>query len=122
MNRGWPGSGVLSRGTGDGTSVFDQTETDADDDGNDVFWLYNKGVKGSDVAEITDFEIGQDFLRVSLNPHIGENDDLLVCVEPSVDGSDGMVTVNGDLVAILRGAPLATPADIYAEVQPDVFP
>ena len=32
------------------------------------------------------------------------------------------VTVNGDLVAVLKGAPHATVSDIYAEVAPDIFP
>ena len=43
-------------------------------------------------------------------------------VAPSADGLDGLVTVNGDLVAVLKGAPHATVSDIYAEVAPDIFP
>ena len=58
---------------------------------------------------------------MSLNPNIGENGAPDVLVEPSADGSDGVVIVNGDVVAILRGAPDATVSDVYAEVRADIF-
>ncbi len=68
-----------------------------------------------------DFTVGEDFLRVSLNPQIGENGEPDVQVLPSEDGADGLVIVNGDLIAVLRGAPGATVSDVYAEVRLDVF-
>ena len=112
----------LTGGTGVDTLIFDQMDVATGGAGEDVFWLYNDGSDGAEVAEVTDFEVGVDFLRISLNPHIGENDIPVVEVEPSGDGADGLVIVNGDLVAVLRGAPTATASDIFAEVQPDVFP
>ena len=115
-------SDTLDGGDGNDTLIFDRTDTATGGSGNDLFWLYHDGVDGGDVAEVTDFVVGQDFLRVSLNPQIGENAEPQVQVQTSADGSDGLVIVNGDLVAILRGAPGATVSDVYAEVQADVFP
>jgi len=109
----------LEGGAGDDTLIFDGSDVASGGEGSDLFWLYTEG--DEDVAEVADFQVGQDFLRVSLNPNIGENDEPEVLVQPSEDGADGMVIVNGDLVAILRGAPTATASDIYAEVQGDVF-
>jgi len=111
----------LEGGAGDDTLIFDGNDVASGGEGNDLFWLYTDGADAGDVADVTDFQVGQDFLRVSLNPNIGENDEPDVSVEPSADGVDGLVIINGDLVAILRGAPDATASDIYAEVQGDVF-
>lgn len=112
---------TLDGGEGDDTLIFDRTDTATGGAGSDLFWLYHDGADGGDVADVTDFVVGQDFLRVSLNPQIGENDEPDVLVQPSADGQDGLVIVNGDLVAILRGAPGATASDVYAEVKLDVF-
>lgn len=112
---------VLIGGAGDDTLIFDQGDLASGGTGEDLFWVYHDGDAGSDAAIITDFEVGEDFLRVSLNPNIGENGDPDVVVEASPNGEDGHVIVNGDLVAILRGAPTATSSDIYAEVRQDVF-
>jgi len=109
---------LLEGGQGNDTVIFDGADSAHGGVGQDLFWLYSDG----GVAEIADFRVGEDFLRVSLNPHIGENDEPDVAVELSENGEDGYVIVNGDLVAILRGAPDVTVSDIYAEVQPDVFP
>jgi Ca2+-binding RTX toxin-like protein len=112
---------TLEGGEGDDMLIFDRSDEASGGAGNDVFWLWHDGADGGDIAEVTDFVVGEDFLRVSLNPHIGENDEPDILVEPSTDGNDGMVIVNGDLVAILRGAPTATVSDVYAEVRADVF-
>jgi len=114
-------SAALDDGFGEDTLIFDQVEDALESDEDGVFWLYNTGSDSADIAEIKDFEVGQDFLRVSLNGHHGDQDEPLIHVEPSADGRDGMVSVNGALVAILRGVPTATSDDIYADVQPDVF-
>ena len=89
--------------------------------GSDVFWLYHDGADAGGSADVMDFEVGQDFLRVSLNPSIGENGEPEVIVQPSDDGLNRIVMVNGDLVAVLHGAPTATVSDVYAEVRADVF-
>ncbi|MEL7116222.1 MAG: calcium-binding protein, partial [Pseudomonadota bacterium] len=112
----------LAGGEGDDTLIFDRHDVAEGGDGNDLFWLYHDGVDAGNIAEITDFEVGEDFLRISLNPQIGENDEPDVLVQPSQDGLDGHVIVNGDLVAVLKGAPSATPSDILATVEPDLFP
>ncbi|MCG6904370.1 MAG: hypothetical protein LJE68_17000 [Rhodobacter sp.] len=93
----------------------------APEESNDLFWLYQGGADAGGVADVNDFVVGEDFLRVSLNPQISETTEPEVLVLPSGDGADGIVIVNGDLVAILRGAPEATAADVHAELRPDVF-
>lgn len=113
---------TLEGGEGDDTLVFDRFDVAEGGNGADTFWLFHDGFDISDVAEVSDFEVGHDFLRVSLNPQIGENDTPVVQVEASPDGLDGHVIVNGDLVAVLKGAPTATASDVYASVEPDVFP
>ena len=88
--------------------------------GSDLFWLYSDA-SSADVADITDFVPGEDFLRISLNPQLGPGPGTLA-VETSDDGADGVVRIDGVTVAILRGAPDATQHDIYVETRPDVFP
>lgn len=112
----------LSGGAGDDTLIMDRADTAEGGEGQDLFWVYHDGADIGGAAEITDFAVGEDFLRVSLNPNIGENGEPEVLVTPSDDGLDGWVMVNGDLVAILKGAPTATASDVYAEVKADVFP
>lgn len=111
----------LDGGAGDDTLILGDGDVATGGTGNDLFWVYDTGAAAAPAAEITDFQVGEDFLRVSLNPQNGQNGAPEVSVEASADGSDGLVRINGDLVAILRGAPGATASDIYAEVRPDVF-
>lgn len=113
---------TLSGGSGDDTLIFDRHDLAAGGAGDDTFWLYHDKTGGSEIAEVADFKVGEDFLRVSLNPQIGENEVPTVDVRPSDDGADGLVIVNGDLIAVLRGAPAATPSDVYVTVEPDIFP
>ncbi len=112
----------LSGGEGDDTLIFDRADTASGGAGADQFWLYFDGADSGAVPEITDFEIGEDFLRVQLNPQIGENGEPDVEIRASDDGDDGLVFVNGDHIVTLLGAPEATLSDIYVEVAPDVFP
>lgn len=112
---------VLNGGAGSDTLIFSNGDTATGGDGEDLFWVYHDGIDGSEAAEVLDFKVGEDFLRVSLNPQIAENGEPDVQVVTSQNGEDGLVIVNGDLVAVLRGAPGATTSDIYAEVKLDVF-
>lgn len=112
---------TLDGGEGDDMLIFDRTDSATGGAGSDVFWLYHDGADGGEAADVTDFVVGEDFLRVSLNPQIGENGEPDVLVRASDDGADGLVIVNGDLVAILHGAPGASASDVYAEVRADVF-
>ncbi len=111
---------TLDGGAGDDTLVFDRADTATGGEGSDVFWLYFDEVSGTGHAEVTDFETGEDFLRVQLNPDLTHGD-IIMDVHPSEDGMDGVVTVNGDVVAVLAGSPDATTADVYVEVREDVF-
>ncbi|MCK0141557.1 calcium-binding protein [Aliiroseovarius sp. F20344] len=113
-------SDVLDGGDGNDTLIFGASDVATGGEGDDVFWLYPEGDDRAHVAEITDFETGKDFLRISLDPE-SDNSDLSVAVQTSDNGEDGVVTVGGQVVAILKGAPTASVHDIYVEVRPDVF-
>jgi Ca2+-binding RTX toxin-like protein len=111
---------TLDGGAGNDTLIMDRADTATGGDGADTFWVYHDEATGSGAAEVTDFQPGVDFLHVDLNPELGP-DTPSVDVGPSQDGHDGVVRVNGNVVAILRGAPDATDADVYAEVVDNVF-
>ncbi|MEJ2037078.1 MAG: hypothetical protein P8X69_13995, partial [Maritimibacter sp.] len=100
--------------------IMDRADTAEGGEGNDTFWVYFDAGSGSGAAEITDFTPGEDFLRISLNPDIVKSGPE-ISVGPSEDGQDGLVIVNGETVAVLRGAPGATEADIYIDVTDVVF-
>ncbi len=113
-------SDVLDGGAGNDTLIFGASDVATGGEGNDVFWLYSDGNFEVPVAQVMDFEAGRDFLRVSLDEGEGHAD--LTCeVSPSDNGEDGVVTVGGQIVAILKGAPDATARDVYVEVRPEVF-
>lgn len=111
---------MLDGGAGDDTLIMDRADTATGGAGTDTFWVYFDGASGGGAAEVADFSVGEDFLRVTLNPEIAHGD-RTVEVRPSADGQDGLVSVNGQLVAVLRGAPGASAADVYVEVVEDVF-
>lgn len=113
-------SDVLDGGAGNDTLIFGASDIATGGEGNDVFWLYSDGDFDVPVAQVMDFEPGRDFLRVSLDEGEGHAD--LTCeVTQSDNGEDGVVTVGGQVVAILKGAPDATVQDIFVEVRPEVF-
>ena len=111
---------TLDGGAGNDTLIMDRADTATGGEGADTFWVYHDELSGSGAAVVTDFQVGEDFLRVTLNPEAGLGDPEL-SVAPSDDGLDGLVTVNGEVVAILQGAPNASVHDVYAEVVADVF-
>ena len=112
---------TLIGNNGDDTLIFDRGDLAVGGVGADTFWLYSDAeVPDPIVADVADFTPGEDFLRISLNPQIRA--DGVVAVVPSEDGLDGFVQVDGTTVAVLRGAPDATLADIFVETRPDVFP
>ena len=111
---------TLDGGEGNDTIIFDRTDTATGGEGNDTFWLYNDTSSGTGHADITDFRVGEDFLRISLNPDVTAGTPEVV-VEPSDDGSDGIVFINGAVVAILQGSPGASAADIYVDVPENIF-
>ncbi len=110
---------VLSGGAGDDTLIAGDGDQASGGAASDLFHLYHAG--GNPVV-ILDFAVGEDFLRVTLEPVAGDGDLPEMEVRPSADGQDAEVRVDGDLVAILRGAPGASVSDVYAEIAQDVFP
>ncbi len=111
---------TLVGGTGSDTLIMDRADTGTGGDGADTFWIYHDHETGTGAADITDFDAGTDFLRVSLNPSL-DHGELTVDVTASPDGADALVTVNGELVAVLRGAARADAIDLLVEVTPDLF-
>lgn len=111
----------LFGGPGRDVLVMDRADMATGGDDADTFWLYFDTNSGSGFATIADFAPGQDFLRVTLNPHAGY-DDPVVSVAPSDDGRDGVVTIDGEVVALLQNAPDATVADVYVEITDDIYP
>ena len=65
---------------------------------------------------VDSFAVGQDILRLTIDPGLSD-EPLVVDVRPSLDGEDGVVTVNGRTVAILEDAPEAGPEDIEIEFE-----
>lgn len=110
----------LDGGDGNDTLIFDRADIATGGEGNDTFWLYHDSASGVGHAEITDFEPGADFLRISLNPDVTHGDPD-VSVGASEDGQDGVVTVNGEVIAVLRGTPDVTLSDIYVDVPQNIF-
>ncbi len=99
--------------TGDGPAgTADPPEEAADN--ADTFWLFHDTASGAQFAEIDDFDPGKDFLHISLDPDM-PLDGADIAVSPSDSGEDGVVTVNGQVIAILRGAPTATIADVQID-------
>lgn len=111
---------VLDGEAGDDTLIFGNGDIATGGSGEDVFWLYSDGQSGADQAEITDFVVGEDFLRVSLDPEM-DRPDIEYDVQPSSDGRDGLVTINGKVIAVLKGTPNASIHDVFVEIRPDIF-
>ncbi|MGR3292093.1 MAG: hypothetical protein ACU0C9_12990 [Paracoccaceae bacterium] len=88
----------------------DQIESEADS-----IWVNFNDDAGLGYSEIKDFQAGQDVLHVLVEPGsiIG---DLDVDLQVSDDGLDALVYIEQQLVAILKGAPTATAADIIVEI------
>ena len=110
----------LDGGTGNDTLIMGREDIATGGEGTDSFILYFDDTQGAGFAEITDFVSGTDFLRVELNPEGGYTAPD-VAVSASDDGQDGVVTVDGQVVAILRGAPTASLADVLVEVMTERF-
>jgi hypothetical protein len=106
----------LDGGDGDDTLIFGEGDTAHGGSGADQFHLYSSA---GAPAVIDDFAPGQDFLRITLDP-AQYVDVPSVEVAPSEDGLDGLVRVDGVVVAVLQGTPSATVADLYVEVLPDL--
>lgn len=111
---------TLDGGAGNDTLIMDRADNATGGEGYDTFWVYFDGTSGSGAAEVGDFTPGEDFLRITLNPDIAHGE-IAVSVEPSDDGEDGVVSVNGEIVAMLRGAADATETDVLVEISETVF-
>ena len=107
---------TLDGGAGDDTLVMSSGDVATGGAGADVFWIYPED-SGADPAVITDFEPGEDFLRITLD-HGAAGEVALV---PSEDGADMLVQIDGQTVAILQGATEAGASDLYVEVKDEIF-
>jgi hypothetical protein len=75
-----------------------------------------------EAARVPGFVPGEDKLQLSLEPPGADPYAPDITVTPSADGADGLVRVDGALVAVLQGAPGATPQDVEAVVLPPPAP
>lgn len=111
---------MLDGGNGNDTLIMDRADIAIGGEGFDTFWVYFDSSAGAGAATVEDFTPGEDFLRISLNPEI-EHGSMDLTVEPSADGQDGVVSVNGAVVAVLQGTPTATTADVLVEISENIF-
>lgn len=114
------GADLLDGGDGNDTLIMDRADTAIGGEGFDTFWVFFDGIAGTGAAMVEDFTPGEDFLRISLNPEI-DHGSMDLTVEPSADGQDGVVSVNGEVVAVLHGTPTATAADVLVEISENIF-
>ncbi len=113
-------SDTLDGGAGNDTLIFDRADVATGGSGADTFHLYFDHDTGAGHADVTDFVPGEDFIRITLDPDV-DPDTVDLNVSASDDGQDGVVTINGEVVALLQGAPDATAADVYVEVMREVY-
>jgi len=116
-SRGAEGPGLTP--VADETGFAEQAPDVHDSRTTEGVWLYSTAGSQADVADITDFLSGEDVLRISLNPAAIASGNVYVL--PSGDGADALVTIDGKVFAILRGAPEATLRDVFVETRPDLF-
>ncbi len=89
--------------------------------GEHVHWVYDEAADlGDTTADIDGFTPGEDSLHVALRPP-GRSRPPKLTVEASFTGADGVVRLDGDVIAILRGAPHASLSDVVVSVRPDLF-
>ncbi len=110
---------ALEGGAGNDTLIMDRADVATGGEGIDTFWVYSNQTGDEGVAEIVDFEPGVDFLRISLNPEMVDSDPEVAL---DLDGADALVSVNGEVVAVLRGAQNATLSDLKVDVPPNISP
>lgn len=115
------GADHLYGGDGDDTILMDANDVAAGGAGADSFWLYYDANADVGHAEITDFDQGADMLRVTLNPDDTYSGTLDVEVGQTEDGLSSQVIVNGDVVAVLYGAPNVTAGDVVVELSPSAL-
>lgn len=110
----------LDGGDGNDTLIMDRADTATGGSGMDTFWVYFDQNSGTGAAQITDFQTGEDFLHVTLNPDAVSGTPE-VEVAPSDNGQDGIVTINGTVIAVLQNAPNVTATDVYVSVAENIY-
>jgi Ca2+-binding RTX toxin-like protein len=109
------GADSISGAGGDDILVLDQQDTASGGAGDDTFWLYSDGEADADFAQITDFAQGEDLIRITLPTEAEGADNFDVEITQTEDGSGSQVSVNGDVLAVLHGAPNVTASDIVVD-------
>lgn len=109
------GADSISGGGGDDTLILDSQDVATGGAGDDTFWLYSDGGADDEFALITDFSEGDDIIRISLPPEAEQSGDFDIDVTQTEDGTGSQVSVNGDVVAVLYGAPNVSAGDIVVD-------
>ena len=110
------GADTLIGGDGVDTILMDAEDTASGGAGADSFWLYFDAGANVGFAAINDFTVGEDMLRVTIDggPDYAGNLDLEV--RQTDDGASSEVVVDGQVVAVLYGAPNVVAGDIMVEL------
>ncbi|HHS94142.1 MAG TPA: calcium-binding protein, partial [Rhodobacterales bacterium] len=111
---------TLDGGAGNDTLLMDRADTATGGAGQDTFWVFFDDSSGAGVAEVTDFKPGEDFLRITLNPEL-DHGDMALTIDPSDNGEDAEISVNGEMIAVLRGAAGASASDVLVELGQNAF-
>ena len=81
---------------------------------SEAVWVSEDAQTGLDAAQVDDFQPGEDvlFLTVDAGSFPADSE---VDIVPSDDGNDGLIYVNNELIAVLKGVPQANAADIVMQ-------
>ncbi|WP_211331622.1 calcium-binding protein [Pacificibacter maritimus] len=112
---GGEGTDTLVGGAGDDTLVLDSFDVAEGGAGVDTFWVYDTSDSGTDFAQITDFQQGQDMLHVSMPASSELSSGVDVQVTLAEDGVSSQVTVNGETIALLHGVSNIVASDIIVD-------
>lgn len=111
---------VADTSDSDGDDVPDTSDSEGENDGSadeddDAQLVCIDADGDTTVAEVADFNLGEDVLSISMNPDAVDGE-LNIDVQNSADGEDSMVYVEEELMAILRGTPNATAEDVMVSL------
>ncbi|GAA3856783.1 hypothetical protein [Celeribacter arenosi] len=112
---GGEGADQLIGGAADDVLLMDDDDTATGGDGSDDFWIKIDNADPTSRASITDFQPGEDNLRLTVDDGQAADYPLDVSVAQSEDGLSTLVSINGEVVAFLQGAPDVGVSDVIVE-------
>ncbi|WP_417275025.1 calcium-binding protein [Celeribacter halophilus] len=119
---GGEGADLLYGGPSNDMLLLDTQDMASGGAGTDEFWLDIGAAPVGNAVVITDFAKGEDMLRITFDPRDDDTSAADVEVKVAEDGLSSQVTINGDVVAVLQGAPNVTLDDVVVEFSSETFP